>query len=197
MAGVVGKLREKGVLSNTYIFFTSDNGWHDGEHRIPAKKARPYEEDVRMPLLVRGPGVAAGHQANKWSSTPTTCPHSRTLHAPHRARVTPRTTVMFPMDAPLGPCSRGNASAWRSAVLLEAHHTPEGGTPPASSGIRTSGTKYVEYAGGKRELYFLRHDPYELMNKYPAAKPSARLVSRLHALRTCAGVGCREAENGP
>src|SRR5215211_1717447 len=67
---------------------------------------------------------------------------------------------------------------------------------PASSAIRTSGTKYVEYAGGKRELYFLGHDPYELRNKYPAAKPSAGLVSRLHALRTCAGGGCRAAENG-
>src|SRR5215208_5799711 len=42
VAGVVGKLKEKGVLGNTYIFFTSDNGWHLGEHRIPAKKARPY-----------------------------------------------------------------------------------------------------------------------------------------------------------
>ena len=63
VAGVVGKLRDKGVLSDTYIFFTSDNGFHHAEHRIPAKKARPYEEDVRVPLLVRGPGIAAGHQA--------------------------------------------------------------------------------------------------------------------------------------
>ena len=91
---------------------------------------------------------------------------------------------------------QGNATAWRSAVLLEAHHTPEGGATPASSGIHTSGTKYVEYAGGKRELYFLGQDPYELRNKYPAAKASARLVLRLHALRMCAGVGCRAAENG-
>ena len=47
-------------LDNTYIFFTSDNGYHHGEHRIPRQKWRPYEEDVHMPLLVRGPGVRAG-----------------------------------------------------------------------------------------------------------------------------------------
>jgi N-acetylglucosamine-6-sulfatase len=47
-------------LNNTYIFFSSDNGYHDSEHRIPRQKWRPYEEDVHMPLLVRGPGVRAG-----------------------------------------------------------------------------------------------------------------------------------------
>ena len=61
----------------------------------------------------------------------------------------------------------------------------------------TSGTKYVEYAGGKKELYYLGRDPYELNNRYPAATPSAGLVSRLHVLKTCAGVGCRTVENGP
>ena len=60
---VVLKLGEKpGVLSNTYIVFTSDNGFHHGEHRIPSGKGRPYEESVRMPLVIRGPAVppAAG-----------------------------------------------------------------------------------------------------------------------------------------
>ena len=57
--GVVSKLKSAGELSDTYVFFTSDNGWHHGEHRIRQGKWRPYEEDIRMPLLVRGPGVAA------------------------------------------------------------------------------------------------------------------------------------------
>ena len=195
VAGVVGKLRDKGVLGNTYIFFTSDNGFHHGEHRIPANKARPYEEDVRMPLLVRGPGIAGGHQAHKLvlntdylpTFTDLTCPSSRLCNTQNYSYVADGRS--------LGPVLNGNASAWRSAVLLEAHHTPEGGATPAYSGIRTSGTKYVEYAGGKRELYFLGHDPYELRSKYPAAKPSAGLVSRLQALKTCAGVDCRAAEN--
>ena len=61
MGAVVSKLGEKpGVLANTYIVFTSDNGWHHGEHRIRSGKGRPYEESVRVPLVIRGPGVAAG-----------------------------------------------------------------------------------------------------------------------------------------
>jgi arylsulfatase A-like enzyme len=196
VAGVVGKLRDKGVLSNTYVFFTSDNGFHHGEHRMPGGKAHPYEEDVRMPLLVRGPGVAAGHQAHKLVLNTDYLPTFTDLACPSSSSCNTHNYSYVPDGRSLRPVLKGNATAWRSAVLLEAHHTPEGGATPASSAIRTSATKYVEYAGGKRELYFLGHDPYELRNKYPAAKPSAGLVSRLHALRTCAGGGCRAAENG-
>jgi N-acetylglucosamine-6-sulfatase len=48
------------ALNNTYIFFSSDNGFHHGEHRIPGQKNRPYEEDIHMPLLVRGPEGGGG-----------------------------------------------------------------------------------------------------------------------------------------
>jgi N-acetylglucosamine-6-sulfatase len=65
VAAVVGTLGQQGVLSNTYIVFTSDNGWHHGEHRVQRGKGRPYEESVRVPLLIRGPGVAAGSSTGK------------------------------------------------------------------------------------------------------------------------------------
>ena len=64
---VVGKLQNEGALDNTYVVFTSDNGYHHGEHRIKSGKEKPYEESIRMPLLIRGPGVQAGtayRQAN-------------------------------------------------------------------------------------------------------------------------------------
>ena len=197
VAGVVGKLKDKGVMGNTYVFFTSDNGWHRGEHRIPSKKARPYEEDVRMPLLVRGPGVAAGHQAEKLVLNTDYLPTFTDLACPSSNPCNTQNWSYVPDGRSLRPILKGNVTAWRSTVLLEAHHTPEGGATPAYSGIRTSGgAKYVEYAGGKRELYYLGRDPYELRNRYPAAKPSAGLVSRLHALKTCAGGSCRTSENG-
>jgi arylsulfatase A-like enzyme len=63
--GVVNKLESAGVLNNTYIFFTSDNGFERGEHRIFDGKRLPYEESIHMPLLVRGPGVAAGSTTDK------------------------------------------------------------------------------------------------------------------------------------
>jgi N-acetylglucosamine-6-sulfatase len=57
---LIKALDQSGELDNTYIFFTSDNGFHLGEHRLGAGKWTPYEEDIRIPLVVRGPGVAQG-----------------------------------------------------------------------------------------------------------------------------------------
>ncbi|HEX5850516.1 MAG TPA: sulfatase [Rubrobacter sp.] len=57
---LVKNLKESGELENTYIFFTSDNGFHLGQHRLGAGKWTAYEEDIRVPLIVRGPGVAEG-----------------------------------------------------------------------------------------------------------------------------------------
>jgi N-acetylglucosamine-6-sulfatase len=57
---VVGALRKSGELDNTYLFFTSDNGFHFGTHRLSVGKWTAYEEDIRIPLVVRGPGVPKG-----------------------------------------------------------------------------------------------------------------------------------------
>ena len=58
---IITTLQETGELNNTYIFFTSDNGFHLGNHRVyPGGKWLPYEEDIGVPLMVRGPGVPAG-----------------------------------------------------------------------------------------------------------------------------------------
>jgi N-acetylglucosamine-6-sulfatase len=57
---LIEALRASGELDNTYIVFTSDNGFHMGQHRLGAGKWTPYEEDIRVPLIVRGPGVPEG-----------------------------------------------------------------------------------------------------------------------------------------
>jgi len=53
-------LAATGELSNTYLIFTSDNGYHQGEHRIAKGKQSPYEESEKVPFVVVGPGVPAG-----------------------------------------------------------------------------------------------------------------------------------------
>jgi N-acetylglucosamine-6-sulfatase len=60
IGNLVKTLKQSGELNNTYIFFTSDHGFHLGEHRLGAGKWTPYEEDIRVPLIVRGPGVLEG-----------------------------------------------------------------------------------------------------------------------------------------
>ncbi len=48
-----------GVAENTYVFFSSDNGYHLGEHKMNMGKEHPYETDVSLPMYVMGPGVPA------------------------------------------------------------------------------------------------------------------------------------------
>ncbi|KAH7015555.1 alkaline-phosphatase-like protein [Ilyonectria destructans] len=57
---VVTQLDEAGLLDDTYIIYSSDNGFHLGQHRLPPGKECGFDEDIRVPLFVRGPGVAVG-----------------------------------------------------------------------------------------------------------------------------------------
>ncbi|XP_018429121.1 PREDICTED: N-acetylglucosamine-6-sulfatase [Nanorana parkeri] len=54
---LVKELQNRGELDNTYIFFTSDNGYHTGQFSLPIDKRQLYEFDIKVPLLVRGPGI--------------------------------------------------------------------------------------------------------------------------------------------
>lgn len=54
---VLDKLEELDLLDNTYVMYTSDNGFHIGNHRLMAGKTTCYEEDVNIPFYIRGPGV--------------------------------------------------------------------------------------------------------------------------------------------
>lgn len=58
---VVMKLEEQDMLDNTYIVYTTDNGFHVGQHRLQPGKYCPFEEDIHIPLIIRGPGVPENH----------------------------------------------------------------------------------------------------------------------------------------
>ncbi len=57
---LVQSLKDNGILDDTYIVFSSDNGIFRGEHRIASGKYLPYDPASRVPLIVRGPGIPAG-----------------------------------------------------------------------------------------------------------------------------------------
>ncbi|MFD0888857.1 sulfatase, partial [Streptosporangium algeriense] len=60
VGSLVETLRVAGKLDDTYLFFASDNGFHLGQHRLAQGKTTPFDESIRVPLVVRGPGVRAG-----------------------------------------------------------------------------------------------------------------------------------------
>jgi arylsulfatase A-like enzyme len=187
VAAVVSKLAAEDVLSNTYIVFTSDNGFHHGEHRIQQGKGRPYEEDIRVPLVIRGPAVQRHSSTDKLVLNTDYLPTFIDL-----ARVQ---TPSYVDGRSLLPVLTGSATtSWRTAILIEGRKysaDPEIPVDRNYNGIRTSTSKYIEYEGGSRELYNLTPgaDPNELTNTYysadPTVPPRRDLKGRLHALKGC------------
>jgi len=44
-------------MNSTYFFVTSDHGWNLGQHRLPGGKHNVYDHSVRIPMVIRGPGI--------------------------------------------------------------------------------------------------------------------------------------------
>ena len=61
-------LDDYNILDNTFVFYTSDNGYHIGQHRLPPGKECGYEEDVNIPLIIRGPGTPRGSGTDQVTS---------------------------------------------------------------------------------------------------------------------------------
>jgi N-acetylglucosamine-6-sulfatase len=209
VAAVVSKLAAEDVLSNTYIVFTSDNGFHHGEHRIQRGKGRPYEEDIRVPLVIRGPDVQRHSSTDKLVLN--------TDYLPTFIDLAGAQTPSYVDGRSLLPVLTGSATtSWRTAILTEGRKysaDPEIPVDRNYNGIRTSTSKYIEYEGGSRELYNLTPgaDPDELTNTYysadPTVPPRRDLKARLDALKGCqpqddsttpeVETPCQAAEGGP
>jgi N-acetylglucosamine-6-sulfatase len=192
--GLLRTLKEAGELDNTYLIFTSDNGYHMGQHRLSKGKGSAYEEDIRIPLMIRGPGVPAGIERDEMVLNNDFAPTFADLAGlPQPAAVDGRSF------APLldGEAANDPAS-WRTAFEVRYWHDKIGGVPSYDA-VRTQRHLYVEYEAGERELYDLKTDPYELQNLHDSADPAliSDLDSRLAALRDCSGDECRAAEDAP
>jgi len=184
---VIAELARRGRLDGTYVFFTSDNGFFQGEHRILQGKAAAYEESVRVPLIVRGPGLPAGARR----------PHlvANIDLAPTLAEIAGATVPGDLVDgrslAPLLGREPPAEDAWRRELLLDLWPEGDAGVPEYHA-LRTRDRLYVEYATGERELYDLAADPYQLLNLYgPGRTEIPSLAARLAALKACAGRACR------
>jgi N-acetylglucosamine-6-sulfatase len=203
---IIDALERTGTLDSTYVIYTSDNGFHMGEHRMIAGKDTSYEEDIRVPMVMRGPGVPQGGRIDAMALN--------IDFAPTFADIAGIEAPDFVDGRSLLPLLDDPAVAWRQSFLIERRQLEEqyidlaerqGATPEQLArhayldGLRTARWSYVEYGSGERELYDLANDPHQLDNVVERADPDlvAALSWRLAALAGCGGRSCRELEDLP
>jgi len=188
-------LAELGLEDSTFVVVVSDNGYHLNEHRLLMGKETPYETDVRVPLYVRGPGIAA----NSTSLLPSN-------HVDLAA-----TIVELARAQPSGPPLDGlsfaaeltapsaDAAAWRDFSFAENADGERTWLlvrrPLAAAGGAAARTVFHRWCANVSEVFDLDADPWQVTNLAEGATPrgdavaSAALPFAL-ALAACAGRNC-------
>jgi N-acetylglucosamine-6-sulfatase len=192
VAKLVRILRETGQLKNTLIVFLSDNGWMQGEHRITGDKFLPYEESIRIPLIVRGPGVPAGKtihgQVSNVDFAPTLLDAADAKPGRTMDGVSLLPTISDPSERP------ERALEIEALAPLFEQNVPVNAWDRPYTGVRTDRHTYVVWTEtGEKELYDRKVDPYQLSNVAgdPAyAAIEARLARKLTKLADCRGKAC-------
>jgi N-acetylglucosamine-6-sulfatase len=183
---IVETLRSQGILDETVIVFTSDNGFFYGEHGLSLERRMPYEESIRTPLIVRYPGVAEpGTRIDRLVSSIDLAPTALELagvaigdHVQGRSFV---------------PLLQGNEAGWRESLLVE-FYTYENPFPWLVDmdyrAIRTERYKYIHWMQhpDETELYDLVADPFETRNLVNDPG-SANILAELRGQLADAAVG--------
>ncbi len=188
VARIVNVLDATGELDDTVVVFTSDNGYLLGEHRMHGKNL-PYEESLKVPLLLRGPGLPAGEVRGAQYGLVDLAPTILDLAgARSPTRVLDGRSML--------PTLRHGGGGYRTYLIQASTRN----VPWWWRGVRSNRFVYVRYTTGFQELYDLELDPAQLVNLAtdPAyADVLARLAARLDHLATCAGRSCRSRSAPP
>jgi N-acetylglucosamine-6-sulfatase len=157
---ILAALEQRGILDETLILFTSDNGYFFGEHGFSIERRMPYDESIRSPLLIRYPplvagGTRAGGLALSIDIAPTLLDIA---HAEIGDHIQGRSLV---------PLLTGKPADWRESVLIE-FYTYENPMPWLVDmdyrAVRTARYKYIHWVRFEGELYDLSSDPLEMRN---------------------------------
>nr|BFE57743.1 hypothetical protein GCM10020063_022690 [Dactylosporangium thailandense] len=191
IAGLRQQLTDSGVAGNTFVVFSSDNGFHLGDHRLVEGKQTAFDHDVVVPLVVAGPNVPANTSRPQIVQNIDLAPtFQRIGGAPVSGDVDGRGLLTL--------LTGGQTDAWRTGSLIE-HHGPgtsaddpdaqdaRNGMPTTYEALRTATYTYVEYDNREHEYYDRTTDPYQLRNTYAGltAARKAALHADLDALQNC------------
>ncbi|KAF3922949.1 Arylsulfatase [Dactylellina cionopaga] len=207
--GLFERLEKNGQLDNTYIFYTADNGFHVSQHRLNPGKECGFEDDIRVPFIVRGPGITEGAISKAVTTHIDVAPTIFEI-----AGIPLRDDfdgLAIPLEKEKQTAKRHehvNVEYWGFAV----EEGSLGGTlfwNNTYKSLRIIGQNYNLYysvwCNNEHQLYDLTTDPYQLKNIHPGysdhdetltilGAPLARVIDRLDSLllvlKSCKGTVC-------
>nr|XP_002731690.2 PREDICTED: N-acetylglucosamine-6-sulfatase-like [Saccoglossus kowalevskii] len=217
---VINTLSKKKLLNNTYIIYSSDNGYHLGQFSMPRDKRHLYEFDIRVPLLIRGPGIPAGKVIDEPVLNIDLAPTFIELSGHEVPSDVDGMSLITLLHSNLPASSR-----WRQDFLVEhnGEHAPDGKYPPCKNtgGLQacspidcscedainntyicrrtlndTVNMMYCEFSDSESfvEMYNISKDPDQLVNIIHQVDPHIieEQNERLEMLMICQGASCRE-----
>lgn len=216
--GLFERLHKYDLLDNTYIFYSTDNGYTIGQHRRQPGKESGFEEDINIPLIVRGPGIAQGAVSSLVTTHTDLAPTFLSLigaSLDHNLDGTPipvHDVALLTAEKERQWHEHVNVEYWGMAVFEGQFGGNDMHWNNTYKGLRVIGKDYDLYysvwCNDEHQLYDLKKDPYELDNLLatgtkdvsPARSllgaPLSRVVSRLDSLlfvlKSCKGDVCRE-----
>ena len=145
---VIDALDELGLRESTAIIFTTDHGYHLGEHGF-WQKQNLHEEVVRVPLIISAPGI----------------PSSRTDSLVELVDLYPTTTDLLSLPGPKGLHGKSlkpilkdpKASVRETALSINLR-------AKGSGSIRAADWHYISYGAKGEELYDMKKDPEQYTN---------------------------------
>lgn len=200
LGALVDELETSGEIANTVVVFTSDNGWLYGEHRTLGKDL-PYEESIRVPLVVRAPAGLAGAQASQLVLMNDLAPTLAEM-----AGVNPPEMLD---GVSITPILDDTQAGWhRKMFLVEHWFLPslfrfERPTFFALRRLDTADFIYVAthaepatlLTSTHHELYDMIGDPFQVGSFTLPATTTELLDNILLFYRACTGLGCRALES--
>lgn len=199
-------LENLGELDETYVFFVSDNGFFNGEHRISKGKFRAYEEATHVPLLLRGPGIPKGRVSRELVTNVDVVPTIVDIAGASPGRLLDgRSLLPFATRPKLRsrrPILLEGYPPGKAALKKGSHgatRLPEP-TPPNWQAIVRGRWKLVHYYKQGIELYDLKRDRFELgsLDANPRYRKVVRKLRRqLRRLKRCDGAGCNRPIRSP
>ncbi|PYH95468.1 arylsulfatase [Aspergillus ellipticus CBS 707.79] len=211
---LITRLEDSDQFDNTYIIYSADNGYHLGQHRLPPGKTTGYEEDIRVPFYIRGPGIPKGQKVDRVTTHIDIAPTLFELAQIPLRKDFDGTPMPVPSDQETKSILHEHVTVefW-GHTLFEGKYSNIGfeGTSKIPNNTYKSARilskeynlYYSVWCGNDHEFYDLSTDPYQMDNLY-AKRDSVMMLGRslqyvidrvdalLLVLKSCQGNTCIE-----